>query len=193
MTAGTKVCSKCKAEKSVACFGKLSAAKDGYAYLCLDCTKTKMKVWRSENEQRYKEAKQRWADLNKDKLRAKSKKYYAENREKHLAACDKWAKENPSKVARRFAKRRAIKRDSFPSWLSAVQLAQIQEMYDVALARTVQTSIKHHVDHIHPLQGNGFNGLHVPWNLRVITAKQNQQKTNNVDNAELHLFWEARS
>ena len=78
---------------------------------------------------------------------------------------------------------------STPKWLTAIQLAQIQEFYDISEAVSVQTGIKHHVDHIHPLMGSNFNGLHVPWNLRVITAFDNISKKNKIPNEEHHIFW----
>jgi hypothetical protein len=53
-------------------------------------------------------------------------------------------------------------------------------MYDIALAKTVQTGIIHHVDHIYPLNGKVGCGLHVPWNLQVITAYENKAKGNRV-------------
>jgi 5-methylcytosine-specific restriction endonuclease McrA len=170
-------------------FGRLSDAKDGLTYACLDCTRAKMKAWRAANGDRDRAAKNRWAEENRDKIKEKSQRYYAKNREKHKSACDKWAKANPQSVLIRQAKRRASKRNAMPIWLTAIQIAQIQEMYDVAIAKSVQTGIDHHVDHIHPLQGKGFNGLHVPWNLRVIPAHENQVKSNNLPAEEMHLAW----
>jgi len=187
----SKSCCVCASVKPIDAFGRLSEAKDGRTYACLACIKIKMTKWRKFNRDRDRAAKNRWAAENKDKLSQKGKKYYAENREKHIAACKKWANANASLVAFRFARRRAAKKHATPKWLTAIHWAQIQEMYDVAAAISVQTGIKHHVDHIFPLQGRGFHGLHVPWNLRVIPASENHQKLNFMPPEHAHLLWDS--
>jgi len=184
-----KTCCACGEAKDVAAFNKLSESKDGLAYACRECTRVKMAAWRKANPDRDRAAKSRWAEANAEKIAEKGKRYYAENKEKHKAACKNWADRNKPLIAQRFARRRAAKRNATPSWLSAIEAAQIQEIYDVAAALSVQTGVTHHVDHIHPLQGRGFMGLHVPWNLRVIPASENHRKLNKLPAEDAHMGW----
>lgn len=115
-----------------------------------------------------------WREVNKDR-----------KRETDAA----WRAANLSKINAYSNARRAAKLNATPPWLTAIQEAQIQEMYDVALACTVQTGIQHHVDHIHPLQGDGFTGLHVPWNLQVIPGTENLSKGCRLPPEDAHLGW----
>jgi hypothetical protein len=69
------------------------------------------------------------------------------------------------------AKRRAMKLKATPSW---VNLKEIEEIYKQA------KSLGLTVDHIHPLQGENFCGLHVPWNLQLLTKAENSAKSNKL-------------
>lgn len=60
-----------------------------------------------------------------------------------------------------------------PPWLSDEQLQQIRAIY-VSADEELE-----HVDHIVPLSNPLVSGLHVPWNLQVMTIKGNLSKSNN--------------
>ena len=67
-----------------------------------------------------------------------------------------------------------------PPWLTKQHIAEMDAVYERARAATVSTGVKHVVDHIHPLNGKNFCGLHVPWNLQVLTAVENLKKGNKL-------------
>lgn len=77
-------------------------------------------------------------------------------------------------------RRNAQKLKTTPIWLNKQQIENIQSFYNEAALLTITTGIKYQVDHIIPLRGKNVSGLHVPWNLQVITAKANNIKGNKV-------------
>lgn len=70
------------------------------------------------------------------------------------------------------AMRRALKRQATPPWLTADHRNQIRDMY----RRAGETNM--HVDHIVPLINESVCGLHVPWNLQLLTPTDNLRKNN---------------
>lgn len=75
------------------------------------------------------------------------------------------------------ANRYAAKRHRTPKWLTKEQRAEMRSVY--AECRALNASgDKHHVDHIVPLVGRNVCGLHVPWNLQILSATENVRKSN---------------
>jgi len=103
--------------------------------------------------------------------RLKNPKLYAEH-------ARKWRAENPEVKAAQCAARRAGKAKRTPAWLSEKQRTDIACAYKTARRITDETMVEHQVDHIVPLNGVKVCGLHVPWNLQVITARNNRRKQN---------------
>jgi hypothetical protein len=62
-----------------------------------------------------------------------------------------------------------------PSW---VDWKALQAIYREAVRITLQTGIQHDVDHIVPLQSKTVCGLHVPWNMQILTHSENARKGN---------------
>jgi len=112
-----------------------------------------------------------------------------EYRKKENARISKWAKENKVRVGAKTKTNRMLRARAQPKWLSAIQKAQIQEFYEIAAARNIQTGIKHHVDHIFAVKATDWRGLHVPWNLQVMTATENDEKWIKVPKEFEHQLW----
>jgi hypothetical protein len=71
--------------------------------------------------------------------------------------------------------RKRLMRRATPRWADRKAM---RRKYTKARRLTMETGIKHAVDHVIPLQGRQVCGLHVPNNLRVITAQANSKKNN---------------
>ncbi len=81
----------------------------------------------------------------------------------------------PHKRTARAARRRAAGVDATPWWADR---AAMDEIYALAELMTRLLGQPYEVDHIVPLQGKTVCGLHVPANLQVISAAENNAKSN---------------
>lgn len=119
-----------------------------------------------------------------------NRKRYLEKREHILETNKKWREANREKKnlltraydcankpirAANEARRRARKFNATPSWLTEEDHENIRKIYEYAW------SIGYHVDHIVPLKHNKVCGLHVPWNLQPLSAKENMIKHNTFE------------
>ena len=122
-------------------------------------------------------ARERYAtDLEAGRARNRAK--YTANPSRYVKASRAWQKNNPARKKAIDGARRAAQTGATPHWLTAIQRAQVQEFYEIATARSTQTGVPHEVDHVFPLQGKKSRGLHVPWNLQVLTKSENASKKN---------------
>lgn len=151
------------------------------------------KQWRKENEVRLKERSKRYYAENAEAERARLNKWKLENFERYKQAAAEYYQANKEDINARISKNRkenshiyaehcrryfAKRKLGTSSKLTEKDLRDIKDFYALAKALTKATDEKWQVDHIVPLKHDLVCGLHVPWNLQVITAKENIIKSN---------------
>ena len=137
-----------------------------------------MAKYQKDNRDIVKRANDKYYEKNSDTVNQRIAKKRNENPEAYKKYTKQYQLDNLPKFAQISAKRRAAKLQRTPKWLSNLQLQQIQIFYDAAASLTKELGIKFEVDHIVPLQGELVSGLHVPWNLQVLTKTENLSKSN---------------
>jgi hypothetical protein len=175
-----KKCCTCKKYLDFFLFGKNSSKKDGFQDQCKICRKISLSKY--EKSSKGKATKNRYKISEKGKI---SNKRYNCSKKGKIAKIKyfkskkgiKYLKKKQLKYQKftnaRTAKYRAKKLDATPSWLSVEQLTQIKQFY-------VNCPKGYEVDHIIPLQGENVCGLHVPWNLQLLSVSQNRSKSNKL-------------
>ena len=127
-----------------------------------------------------------------DEVKDRKHAWYQENREQVIQAAatrpaaqlreyrNTWKENNKLQVRADTKARRRKHREATPKWLSRRQKSEIRQLYQIAITMTQTTGEQYVVDHIVPLRGEEVCGLHVPWNLRVVTQDENLKKSNKL-------------
>lgn len=207
-------CSKCNEHKQLDQFGVHKQRKDGISLWCKPCVNTSIKALRSTSKGRTAHNEREKARHRADPMvgRKKAKGWRDANLERAKASNNAaakrrmvcpvyrlwesvrqtdWGRRNPSIVIANTNRRRAAKIGATPKWLTAIQKSQVQQFYDISVACQAQTGVRYTVDHIHPLRGNNFSGLHVPWNLQIMSHSKNSSKANNIEPEHAPAFFMA--
>ena len=149
------------------------------------------------NRERERERVKKYNDAHRVEIREKARQRYQENKEvlrdrqkvyrsspeqkaRYKIYQQRKARENPGKYTHwsNFDKHRRNNR--VPKWLTPEQKDEIQSFYEESVRKQLETGIRHSVDHIVPTNSPNVSGLHVPWNLQVITLEQNVVKGNKI-------------
>lgn len=153
---------------------------------CVECLKLE---WERGNQTRA----EYFRAYNKSEAGQKAKRdYYEKNRETVIARAQSrdttkvtqyktaYKERNPDLYKELVSLRRRRFRLATPKWLTAEHKMEIRLKYRLAIELSRRTGVRHAVDHIVPLQGEEVCGLHVPWNLEVVTQEENLKKSNKL-------------
>ena len=128
--------------------------------------------YRENNREREQARSRKWQSKNRDRVREINKKYRASNEDKLRERQQYYNAAKPWLRAAYAANRRAAKNKATPPWADQAAIAAI---YAKAAASGLT------VDHIIPLKHPAVCGLHVLWNLQLLSSSENSRKCNRFE------------
>lgn len=149
---------------------------------CVECMK---EDWAIDNEKRKSKPKS-------EASKAAGKRYYEKNRAVVIARSVSRPAEEKRRLRAEYKDRnvdvvradtsirKRRHREATPKWITAKEKQQMRDLYVQARNLSQITGERYVVDHIVPLRSDVVCGLHVPWNLRVITQDENLKKSNKL-------------
>ena len=147
----------------------------------------KGKEYKQANKEHIKEYQKEWCENNPEYHKEYGKEYYQGNIMDCKERMKEWYQDN-----KEHAKERMKEYGRSPKAKAATRLKQhkkklrVPPWYDhkkvIAIYKeSAALGLLYHVDHIVPLFGEFVSGLHVHYNLQVITAEENLSKGNSFD------------
>lgn len=158
----SKICSKCNFEKELKEFYKDKNARGGRRSSCKGCDVKRRIKFAKENPKMTSKAKKRFYNKNIDKIKKYSDQlrkagYFAQKQREFYSR-------NRGKMIAQAADRRA-----------QLIKAKLGNIYDTEISEIYKSCPKEYeVHHIIPLRdhSNIVCGLHVPWNLEILTKEE---------------------
>ena len=154
-----KACTKCRHFKKHDEFSRDKQKKDGRSPRCKQCEQQRCTNYRQKNRHVWR----RHYQSNKKAYKDRSKQRRIDHPEEKLVNDQN---------------RRAAKKQALPPWAkSKTMQAEFKRIAQHRQWLTQATNAAHEVDHIIPLQSDFVCGLHVPWNLMVLSRQDNNSKS----------------
>ena len=145
----------------------------------------KNKAWVLSHSEQVRLAKQlRNATLSeevKDRNNEKARIRYHQKKQWNAERKKAYKQANKHVVNAEASKRRAALLRRVPIWQTEFDELKIKCIYSVAAMLSKVNGELWVVDHIVPLQGKIVSGLHVPNNLQVMRARENEAKHNKYE------------
>lgn len=156
---------------------------------CKECFKEYRRAYNLKHKQRNNDYSREYYKSNIDKIKDYNKKHYVNIKEKRQKYLKDYYSRNKDKVKLSVAENRmrnrgkynsikakykAKKKMAMPKWLTPQQLLDIEKIYVEARRLGLE------VDHIVPITSDQVCGLHVPWNLQLLSKTDNVVKGNKL-------------
>jgi 5-methylcytosine-specific restriction endonuclease McrA len=154
-------------------FKKGDIREDGFVFRQYDKTrlkkdKTFVEIWKHPDT----------VEIAKIKLNAVARDWYWRNKKRRNKKANEHYANNKDMYNAKTAKYRAEKLNRMLKWGKQKLKTEIEIWYTRAKLATIFMEESYAVDHIVPLQGKNVSGLHVPWNLQLLTKSENSSKGN---------------
>lgn len=163
--------------------GNVSYRSISGACLCDACKQANLdscKRWYANNSDAKNKSARKWQSENPDKVRKASLDHYHRNKAElqpaHRERTKKFREEQPGKVMAYVIGRRKTRKEATPPW---VNMEAVNAIYREARRLQSEDGVPRHVDHIVPLKHPLVCGLHVEYNLQILTADDNMAKKND--------------
>lgn len=213
----SKICTKCKKDKSLNEYHKKPSGKFGLQSICKLCKSEYAKLdWnlnkdriKQRNDERYSKIKnnenyklmKKVAYLkSREKTLIQKKIYYKthksdiavknkENSDKRNTYSNKYHKLKPEKSRVRETEKRLLKKKSSLLISNSLNKYWAEDFYKGSKILEDLFECKYEVDHIIPIKNKLVCGLHVPWNLQYLTYSENRKKLNKFDGTYDNESW----
>lgn len=183
-----KECTSCRIIKTAENYHKIATTRSGLRSKCIVCynlmfterRKTKehkekarllLNNWRRNNPEKAKNQPSHKKYINSQKAKQTRLAYSRKHRAKY-SALD------------------ALRRQKIKcSEISKIHKIDIEKIYQKCFVMKRETGTEYCVDHIIPINHENVCGLHVPWNLQILTKKENSIKINKFDGTNENESW----